>query len=118
MGHFKFHSFATDILNLPLHPFRLIIPASGVVYVWGDNKHGQMALPSDQEKSVTSPYQVAGLSGRVTRVYSGWTHLLAETGKGQVINYMDGEGGGGPTKWENRGSETSPPPFQNGRDTH
>lgn len=54
---------------------------AGDLYVWGSNKHGQLAtqaafLPVPQ-KIETHCFQ----SEKVMAAWSGWTHLVAQTGK-------------------------------------
>lgn len=51
------------------------------MYVWGSNKHGQLAteaafLPAPQ-KIEAHCFQ----NEKVTAVWSGWTHLVAQTGE-------------------------------------
>ncbi|KAI2558967.1 secretion regulating guanine nucleotide exchange factor [Homo sapiens] len=53
---------------------------AGEVYVWGSNKHGQLAneaafLPVPQ-KIEAHCFQ----NEKVTAIWSGWTHLVAQTG--------------------------------------
>jgi hypothetical protein len=55
---------------------------TGELYVWGRNKHGQLAsravfLPLPQR--IEAHYFQ---DEKVTAVWSGWTHLVAKTGEG------------------------------------
>lgn len=55
---------------------------TGELYVWGRNKHGQLAslaafLPLPQRIEAHC-FQ----DEKVTAVWSGWTHLVAKTGEG------------------------------------
>lgn len=56
------------------------VAGNGDLFVWGSNKHGQLAasdifLPSP---SLVKPALLRG--EKVTRVWSGWTHIVAQTG--------------------------------------
>ncbi|XP_045227499.1 secretion-regulating guanine nucleotide exchange factor isoform X1 [Macaca fascicularis] len=60
---------------------------AGEVYVWGSNKHGQLAteaafLPVPQ-KIEAHCFQ----NEKVTAVWSGWTHLVAQTETGKVFTW-------------------------------
>ncbi|XP_074257293.1 secretion-regulating guanine nucleotide exchange factor isoform X9 [Saimiri boliviensis] len=60
---------------------------AGEVYVWGSNKHGQLAteaafLPVPQ-KIEAHCFQ----NENVTAVWSGWTHLVAQTETGKVFTW-------------------------------
>ncbi|XP_037378626.1 secretion-regulating guanine nucleotide exchange factor isoform X6 [Talpa occidentalis] len=53
---------------------------SGELYVWGSNKHGQLA---SQAAFLPMPQKIEAQSfqnEKVTGVWSGWTHLVAQTG--------------------------------------
>lgn len=67
--------------HVPYPPFTSL-PDTGELYVWGRNKHGQLAslaafLPLPQR--VEAHYFQ---DEKVTAVWSGWTHLVAKTGEG------------------------------------
>ncbi|XP_045340640.1 secretion-regulating guanine nucleotide exchange factor isoform X7 [Leopardus geoffroyi] len=60
---------------------------AGELYVWGSNKHGQLAslaafLPLPQ-KIEAHCFQ----NEKVTYVWSGWTHLVAQTETGRVFTW-------------------------------
>ncbi|XP_034502205.1 secretion-regulating guanine nucleotide exchange factor isoform X1 [Ailuropoda melanoleuca] len=60
---------------------------AGELYVWGSNKHGQLAslaafLPMPQ-KIEAHCFQ----NEKVTSVWSGWTHLVAQTETGKVFTW-------------------------------
>uniref|UniRef100_A0ABI7XJ27 Secretion regulating guanine nucleotide exchange factor n=1 Tax=Felis catus TaxID=9685 RepID=A0ABI7XJ27_FELCA len=60
---------------------------AGELYVWGSNKHGQLAslaafLPLPQ-KIEAHCFQ----NEKVTSVWSGWTHLVAQTETGRVFTW-------------------------------
>ena len=63
--------------------------ASGQVFCWGSNQHGQCGRPPDKQTKehnqqvFTTPQQIGGLLSNihVTQVKTGWSHLLAITGK-------------------------------------
>ncbi|VFV28351.1 secretion-regulating guanine [Lynx pardinus] len=60
---------------------------AGELYVWGSNKHGQLAslaafLPLPQ-KIEACCFQ----NEKVTSVWSGWTHLVAQTETGRVFTW-------------------------------
>ncbi|KAM9220674.1 secretion-regulating guanine nucleotide exchange factor isoform 3-T3 [Dugong dugon] len=60
---------------------------AGELYVWGSNKHGQLAtqavfLPVPQKIEVHC-FQ----NEKVTAIWSGWTHLVAQTETGKVFTW-------------------------------
>ncbi|XP_066221105.1 secretion-regulating guanine nucleotide exchange factor isoform X2 [Saccopteryx leptura] len=60
---------------------------TGELYVWGSNKHGQLAsqaafLPAPQ-KMEAHCFQ----NEKVAAVWSGWTHLVAQTETGKVFTW-------------------------------
>ncbi|XP_023406574.2 secretion-regulating guanine nucleotide exchange factor isoform X4 [Loxodonta africana] len=60
---------------------------AGELYVWGSNKHGQLSaqaafLPVPQKIEVHC-FQ----NEKVTAVWSGWTHLVAQTETGKVFTW-------------------------------
>ncbi|XP_051975803.1 secretion-regulating guanine nucleotide exchange factor isoform X1 [Xyrauchen texanus] len=65
----------------------ICLTVMGDVFLWGSNKHGQLnsenpflPLPVVLDKSL--------LQGeRVTDIYSGWTHLVAQTESGRVFTW-------------------------------
>ena len=64
--------------------FTLLASEKGEVLIWGCNKHGQCALDPAKSSQVNVPTvvdQTVFEGQMVTRIRSGWTHLLAQTGK-------------------------------------
>ncbi|KAF6106129.1 secretion regulating guanine nucleotide exchange factor [Phyllostomus discolor] len=60
---------------------------AGELYVWGCNKHGQLAA---QAAFLPVPQEVEAhcfQSEKVTAVWSGWTHLVAQTETGKVFTW-------------------------------
>ena len=61
------------------------ISDTGQLIVWGDNKHGQLAMDPDlkpvQHEPVIVPEHLFEKE-KIVQVYSGWTHMLALTGDG------------------------------------
>ena len=63
--------------------------ASGQVYCWGSNQHGQCGRPPDKltkdddQQVFTTPQLIGGILSNVhvTQLKTGWSHLLAVTGK-------------------------------------
>ncbi|XP_072528394.1 secretion-regulating guanine nucleotide exchange factor [Salminus brasiliensis] len=63
------------------------LTATGDLFLWGSNKHGQLCskesflpLPSALDRSL--------LNGEsVSAVYSGWTHLIAQTESGRIFTW-------------------------------
>lgn len=59
------------------------------MYCWGSNQHGQCGRPPDEltkdhsQQVLTTPQLIGGLLSnvRVTQLKTGWSHLLAITGK-------------------------------------
>nr|XP_033783847.1 secretion-regulating guanine nucleotide exchange factor isoform X2 [Geotrypetes seraphini] len=64
----------------------------GVLYVWGSNKHGQLA---SKEAFVAKPQKIEAsvFSGeRIDEVWSGWTHVVVQTAFGQSTIMMSVNG--------------------------
>ncbi|EPQ18368.1 Secretion-regulating guanine nucleotide exchange factor [Myotis brandtii] len=60
---------------------------SGDLYVWGSNKHGQLA---SQAAFLPVPQKIEAhcfQNEKVTAVWSGWTHLVAQTETGKVFTW-------------------------------
>ena len=69
--------------------FTLLASEKGEVLIWGCNKHGQCALDPAKSSQVNVPSvvdQTVFEGQMVTRIRSGWTHLLAQTGK--TVNWV------------------------------
>uniref|UniRef100_A0A8C0W509 Secretion-regulating guanine nucleotide exchange factor n=1 Tax=Castor canadensis TaxID=51338 RepID=A0A8C0W509_CASCN len=59
---------------------------AGELYVWGSNKHGQLAT---QAAFLPVPQRIEAhcfQNEKVTTVWSGWTHLVAQTGENAAEN--------------------------------
>ncbi|XP_026877239.1 secretion-regulating guanine nucleotide exchange factor isoform X2 [Electrophorus electricus] len=63
------------------------LTVSGAVFLWGCNKHGQLcstesflALPTLLDQSLVN-------GEKVSAIYSGWTHLVAQTESGRVLTW-------------------------------
>ena len=60
----------------------------GRIVIWGDNKHGQCCLDPGTEPIVPKPRLIPQKmfeNKAVSELHSGWTHLLAKTGKSATI---------------------------------
>ncbi|XP_073898715.1 LOW QUALITY PROTEIN: secretion-regulating guanine nucleotide exchange factor [Castor canadensis] len=60
---------------------------AGELYVWGSNKHGQLAT---QAAFLPVPQRIEAhcfQNEKVTTVWSGWTHLVAQTETGKVFTW-------------------------------
>ena len=55
----------------------------GKVFCWGLNRHGQCGLDPKSHPNVCKPSNIGGLleNVKVSQIYSGWSHILAKTGK-------------------------------------
>ncbi|XP_074131331.1 secretion-regulating guanine nucleotide exchange factor isoform X1 [Sminthopsis crassicaudata] len=59
----------------------------GELYVWGSNKHGQLLSPA---AFLPTPQKIEAhcfQNEKVTMVWSGWTHLVAQTETGKVFTW-------------------------------
>ncbi|KAM7086018.1 secretion-regulating guanine nucleotide exchange factor isoform 2-T2 [Molossus nigricans] len=60
---------------------------AGELYVWGSNKHGQLA---SQAVFLPVPQKIEAhcfQNEKITAVWSGWTHLVAQTETGKVFTW-------------------------------
>ncbi|KAM5183951.1 secretion-regulating guanine nucleotide exchange factor isoform 2-T2 [Callospermophilus lateralis] len=60
---------------------------AGELYVWGSNKHGQLAA---QAAFLPVPQKIEAhcfQNEKVTAIWSGWTHLVAQTETGKVFTW-------------------------------
>ncbi|XP_036115314.1 secretion-regulating guanine nucleotide exchange factor isoform X3 [Molossus molossus] len=60
---------------------------AGELYVWGSNKHGQLA---SQAAFLPVPQKIEAhcfQNEKITAVWSGWTHLVAQTETGKVFTW-------------------------------
>ncbi|XP_027624345.1 secretion-regulating guanine nucleotide exchange factor [Tupaia chinensis] len=63
------------------------LTGAGELYVWGSNKHGQLAA---QAAFLPTPQNIEKRcfqNEKVTAVWSGWTHLVAQTETGKVFTW-------------------------------
>ncbi|KAF5918891.1 hypothetical protein HPG69_005932 [Diceros bicornis minor] len=71
------------------------LTAAGELYVWGSNKHGQLA---SQAAFLPVPQKIEApcfQNEKVTAVWSGWTHLVAQTGERAAENLRLARASGG-----------------------
>ncbi|XP_028917542.1 secretion-regulating guanine nucleotide exchange factor [Ornithorhynchus anatinus] len=59
----------------------------GKLYVWGKNKHGQLVNKDDFLPSPRKIEEHHFLSENVVGVWSGWTHVVAQTETGKVFTW-------------------------------
>ncbi|XP_045681466.1 secretion-regulating guanine nucleotide exchange factor isoform X3 [Phyllostomus hastatus] len=91
-----------------------LLTDAGELYVWGRNKHGQLAA---QAAFLPVPQEVEAhcfQSEKVTAVWSGWTHLVAQTETGKVFTWGRadyGQLGRKPESPEGREPETQGSPL-------
>ncbi|ELW70753.1 Tryptophan 5-hydroxylase 1, partial [Tupaia chinensis] len=67
------------------------LTGAGELYVWGSNKHGQLAA---QAAFLPTPQNIEKRcfqNEKVTAVWSGWTHLVAQTGLSGAYLFLDFE---------------------------
>ncbi|XP_078478847.1 secretion-regulating guanine nucleotide exchange factor-like [Lampetra planeri] len=65
----------------------------GDLFLWGSNKHGQLTTTEPFLSSPT-PLQRSLLGGeKVLQVWSGWTHIVAQTVSGRVFSWGRGDYG-------------------------
>nr|XP_012636104.1 secretion-regulating guanine nucleotide exchange factor isoform X3 [Microcebus murinus] len=60
---------------------------AGEVYVWGSNKHGQLVT---QAAFLPMPWKIEAhcfQNEKVTAIWSGWTHLVAQTETGKMFTW-------------------------------
>lgn len=74
-----------NLLVLDLYPFKQILLLSvvdeGHLYVWGSNKHGQLV---SRDIFLAEPKKIDSQCfshEKIGAVWSGWTHLVAQTGR-------------------------------------
>ncbi|XP_054632085.1 secretion-regulating guanine nucleotide exchange factor isoform X3 [Dunckerocampus dactyliophorus] len=70
-----------------------LVPGDGDLFLWGSNKHGQITTT---EPFLSTPTQLKrSLFGgeKVVNVWSGWTHLVAQTESGRVFTWGRGDYG-------------------------
>ncbi|XP_038207352.1 ultraviolet-B receptor UVR8 [Zerene cesonia] len=58
------------------------------LYVWGDNKHGQLLLTSDKYKKIYKPEKIdIDVKQRVKKLLSGWTNVLLWLEDGELLTW-------------------------------
>lgn len=69
------------VQHIPKISVSLWSPEDGDLFLWGSNKHGQL-VSRDPFLSSATPVKRSLLGGeRVGGVWSGWTHIIAQTGE-------------------------------------
>ncbi|KAM9352259.1 secretion-regulating guanine nucleotide exchange factor [Symphorus nematophorus] len=69
------------------------LTGDGDLFLWGSNKHGQLTATEPFLSSPT-PVKRSLLGGeKVIRVWSGWTHIVAQTETGRVFTWGRGNYG-------------------------
>lgn len=59
----------------------VVCAEDGDLFLWGSNRHGQLTT-TDPFMSSPTPLKRSLLGGeKVTNVWSGWTHVVAQTGE-------------------------------------
>ncbi|XP_026757202.2 uncharacterized protein LOC113516906 [Galleria mellonella] len=58
------------------------------LYVWGDNKHGQLLLSTDKYKKIFTPQKIdIGVKHGVKKLLSGWTNVLLWLDNGTLCTW-------------------------------
>lgn len=68
-------------MSLPMRFTSLSVVDEGHLYVWGSNKHGQLV---SEEIFIVEPKKIETQffsHEKIRAVWSGWTHLVAQTGR-------------------------------------
>ncbi|XP_034442932.1 secretion-regulating guanine nucleotide exchange factor isoform X2 [Hippoglossus hippoglossus] len=69
------------------------LTGDGDLFLWGSNKHGQLTT-SEPFLSSPTPLKRSLLGGeKVINVWSGWTHIVAQTESGRVFTWGRGDYG-------------------------
>lgn len=69
------------VQHIPHNPLFLSSPEDGDLFLWGSNKHGQL-ISRDPFLPSATPVKRSLLGGeKVHHVWSGWTHIIAQTGE-------------------------------------
>ena len=55
------------------------------VFVWGDNKFGQLGLDPACDSVASKPVKLSLAIKNIDKIFSGWTHNVLLTGKLMVI---------------------------------
>ena len=75
-------SLISNIL-FDINVYVCVVDVSGVL-VWGCNKHGQATKVPSENSSFNSPILISAHYFhhlKILRIFSGWTHMLAYTGR-------------------------------------
>ncbi|KAJ6665031.1 hypothetical protein lerEdw1_005262, partial [Lerista edwardsae] len=70
-----------------------LLTAEGLLYVWGSNKHKQLVNKDDfllKPQKIETHYF---LGEKVSKVWTGWTHMVAQTESGKVFTWGRGDYG-------------------------
>ncbi|XP_074534459.1 secretion-regulating guanine nucleotide exchange factor [Halichoeres trimaculatus] len=92
------------------------LTGDGDLFVWGSNKHGQL-ISTEPFVSSPSPVKPSLLGGeKVVNVWSGWTHIVAQTESGRVFTWGRGSYGqlGRHSANQNPDQESSDPSAEGG----
>lgn len=67
----------------------LALSHNGKVFVWGDNKFGQLGLDATVQPVLRVPQELclSGIQGCPTSVNAGWTHSVLRTDKGELMSW-------------------------------
>ncbi|XP_077423817.1 secretion-regulating guanine nucleotide exchange factor [Vanacampus margaritifer] len=69
------------------------LTGNGDLFLWGSNKHGQLTA-TEPFLSTPAPLKRSLLNGeKVVKVWSGWTHIIAQTETGRVFTWGRGNYG-------------------------
>lgn len=66
-----------------------VLSESGLIFAWGENKHGVITIPPTITRLQIIPHVVArdNFDTKVCKLYSGWTHMLAKTESGNIYTW-------------------------------
>lgn len=73
----------------------LALSNTGKIFVWGDNKFGQLGLDPTVQRFVYKPQElplsnVQDMKGNPSSIYAGWTHSVLVTGMPQLTTFSLG----------------------------
>ncbi|KAF0041019.1 hypothetical protein F2P81_006917 [Scophthalmus maximus] len=95
-GLFNHAKRATSPHPVPSHfcsKVPCLVPGDGDLFLWGSNKHGQLTA-TKPFLSTPAPLKRSLLAGeKVINVWSGWTHVVAQTESGKVFSWGRGDYG-------------------------
>lgn len=79
--HFGLEVAIVPVQHIPHILMILLSPGDGDLFLWGSNKHGQL-ISRDPFLPSATPVKRSLLGGeKVRHVWSGWTHIVAQTGE-------------------------------------